>query len=406
MGTASEHGSESKEPSERFFRLMRPAAPYSPGDITAGEDSRRHAIARRLRGGLFLRLALAGALVLAAIVVPLALRSGSGHTARILPTGPSVTLEVAGPLAVGPGGLLYVVDPAEHEVLVRLPDGQFKVVAGDGKSGYSGDGGPAVNAELSDVSDIAFSPEGDLYLADGTRIREVNKEGIISTVAGNGKSPRVLKGEPVLIKSGTPALAAPLGDIDGLAIAFGTRGGLYIGTFYQLLSLTTNGMLDAVRAVIRSGPVPVRGSALNEFEEIALNDQGDVYSSCGEQGWTIYDTTPQGTAGEIAYARRSGGDCSVLQRGPGGAVYGEDGRALLRLTGHDYDVSYLSAANYRVGYVFPERFWLTYFAFGPGGVIYADELPGGLGFEAHQQLVEVRDRHFEVLWQEGQATPG
>ncbi len=318
---------------------------------------------------------------------------------------PRVTLGVAGPLAVGPGGLLYVVDSAGHEVLVRLPDGRFRVVAGDGKSGYSGDGGPAVHAELSEVSDIAFSPEGGLYLADGTRIREVNRAGIISTVAGNGKSPRVLKGEPVLITSGTPALAAPLGDIDGLAIAFSTSGELYIGTFYQLLRLTANGMLDAVRAVIRSVPVPIRGSALNEFEQIALNDTGGIYSSCGEQGWTIYYTTPEGTAGEIAYARRSGGDCPVLQRGPGGAVYGEDGRALLRLTGHDYDVSYLSTANYRVSYVFPESFWLTYFALGPDGVIYADELPGGIGFEAHQQLVEVRDRHFEVLWQQGKATP-
>lgn len=389
---------------------MQPAAPYSLNDITDRGDRRCRAIARRLRGGLLLRLALVGALVLAAIVVPLALRGGSAHApapvAGAIPTGPIVTLGVAGPLAVGPGGLLYVVDSAGHEVLVRLQDGQFRVVAGDGKSGYSGDGGPAVNAELSDVSDIAFSPEGDLYLADGTRIREVNRQGIISTVAGNGKSPRVFKGGPVLIKSGTPALAAPLGDIDGLAIAFSTSGQLYIGTFYQLLRLTANGMLDAVRAVIGSGPVPIRGSALNEFEQIALNDQGDIYSSCGAQGWTIYYTTPQGTAGEIAYARRSGGDCPVLQRGPGGAVYGEDGRALLRLTGHDYAVSYLSTANYRVSYVFPERFWLTYFAFGPGGVIYADELPGGIGFEAHQQLAEVRDRRFEVLWQESKATDG
>jgi hypothetical protein len=308
----------------------------------------------------------------------------------------TTTLEVAGPLAVAPDGLLYVVDRTRHEVLVRRPNGQFSVAAGDGASGFSGDGGKAVDAALSEVSDIAFSPGGDLYLADGPRVREINQDGVITTVAGDGGE------SPQVIGSGTPARDAALGAGNGLSIAFSTGGDLYIGTEDQLLRLTRDGRLDPVQAVIGSGVL--KGKALTGFDHVALDGAGDVYSSCGQQGWAIYRTNPKGRAGFIAYARRSGGSCSVLQRGPGGAVYGENGPDLLQLTGHDPSVRSSSTASYRVAYRFPEDFWLTYFAFGPNGVMYADEIPGGVGFETRQQLVEVSGGHLRVLWQEAKAT--
>jgi len=47
-----------------------------------------------------------------------------------------------------------------------------------------------------------------------------------------------------------------------------------------------------------------------------------------------------------------------------------------------------------------EYFWLTYFAFAPNGTVYADELPGDEGFEAHQQLVAVAHGQVALLWQE------
>ena len=78
------------------------------------------------------------------MVTPLAPAVSSAHTpspsASALPTGPTTNLKVAGPLAVAPDGLLYVVDQTRHEILVRLPDDQFRVVAGDGRGGFSGDG--------------------------------------------------------------------------------------------------------------------------------------------------------------------------------------------------------------------------------------------------------------------------
>jgi hypothetical protein len=99
---------------------------------------------------------------------------------------------------------LFVVDERHHQVVVRLADGQYRAVAGDGRDGLVGDGGPATQAELSTVSDMVFGPDGDLYLADDGRVRVVDHRGTIRTVVGGGTS-------AVSVADGTPALSASLG---------------------------------------------------------------------------------------------------------------------------------------------------------------------------------------------------
>jgi hypothetical protein len=85
----------------------------------------------------------------------------------------------------------------------------------------------------------------------------------------------------------------------------------------------------------------------------------------------------------------------VLERGPGGAVYGENGNVILRVEGNRLVPTF----------TFNQYFWLTQLAFGPHGTLYADEIPGGGAFEAHQQLVSVRNAHVSLLWQENNTTP-
>ena len=147
-----------------------------------------------------------------------------------LPTGPIVALKIAGPLAVGPTGSLYVVDESQHEVLVRLSDGRFSDVVGDGAAGYSGDGGPATKAKLSSVSAMSFAPNGDLYLADGTRVRVVESNGTIHTIAGDGRS-------GPSVANGTPALSASLGPV--VAVTFSPSGQLYFATSTQIFRLSS-----------------------------------------------------------------------------------------------------------------------------------------------------------------------
>ena len=69
------------------------------------------------------------------------------------------------------------------------PSGTITTVAGTGRGGhFSGDGGPATEAKLT-AADVALDSKGNLYIADDDnhRVRKVDKDGIIHTVAGSSK---------------------------------------------------------------------------------------------------------------------------------------------------------------------------------------------------------------------------
>ncbi|GAA0254290.1 serine/threonine-protein kinase [Cryptosporangium japonicum] len=125
--------------------------------------------------------ALLGA-VLAAVVVGLGVST--------FDTGPAVVPGPAG--VVASGRSLYVSDPA-HSQVRRFDSGRVSraggtVVAGSGRDGFSGDGGRAVDAELSEPGPLAVDGDGNLYIADvgNRRIRKVGTDGRISTVLGGG----------------------------------------------------------------------------------------------------------------------------------------------------------------------------------------------------------------------------
>jgi DNA-binding beta-propeller fold protein YncE len=73
--------------------------------------------------------------------------------------------------------------------VVRMIDhrGVISTVAGTGMAGFSGDGGPAVEAMLNAPADLAVDGDGNLYIADynNHRIRVVDAKGVIRTIAGN-----------------------------------------------------------------------------------------------------------------------------------------------------------------------------------------------------------------------------
>ncbi len=313
----------------------------------------------------------------------------SAAAAGALPTGPLARLRVAGALAVGPTGALYVADVARHRVLVRLSNGRFRVVAGNGISGFSGDGGSALRTELSAVSGLAFSPTGSLYLVDGGRVRAINPDGVIHTVAGNGQPVRH-------VDSGTPARTASLGTVHpnaGPSVAVSPGGQLYIATSTQLLRLTAHDTLTSVRDAATSGPV--RGD-LDGLGHVAVDSHGNIDVS-GVNGWSVWQVSPDGQAHEVgvgSQARQSGGGYSILQRAPDGAVYAERGPTILRITPHRL------VPAFTIAKVRHEYFWPTYFAFGARGETYLDEIPADGGFEAHQQLITIRDAHITLLWQE------
>ena len=87
-------------------------------------------------------------------------------------------------------GNLYVAEQETHTIRKVDLDGNVTVVAGNGSSGYSGDSGLAINASLSAPRSVAVDGAGNLYISDynNYRIRKVDTNGIITTIAGTGES--------------------------------------------------------------------------------------------------------------------------------------------------------------------------------------------------------------------------
>jgi len=140
-----------------------------------------------------------------------------------------------------------------------------------------------------------------------------------------------------------------------------------------------------------------RGHQLGGFGPIAVDPRGNI-DVAGFNGWSIWQVGPDGAARQVgpgSGARLNGGGDSLLERAPNGAVYAENGAAVLRLTGFRLVPTF----TFRTA-VHGDYFWLTHFAFAPDGTIYADELPGDAGFEALQLLLSVSHRHINFLWQE------
>jgi DNA-binding beta-propeller fold protein YncE len=99
-------------------------------------------------------------------------------------------LELPYDLAVDSEGAIYVADGLLHQVLRVDPGtGESEIVAGTGEAGTSGDGGPAEEATLQEPVGVSFAPDGSLLIADfvANRIRRVDPDGTIFTVAGTGR---------------------------------------------------------------------------------------------------------------------------------------------------------------------------------------------------------------------------
>ena len=85
-------------------------------------------------------------------------------------------------------GNVFAADSDNHRVVKISATGILTVVAGNGLSGFSGDGGPATSASFFFIQGVAVDAVGNIYIADSSvdRIRKVNPDGTITTVAGNG----------------------------------------------------------------------------------------------------------------------------------------------------------------------------------------------------------------------------
>jgi streptogramin lyase len=121
--------------------------------------------------------------------------AGTGQAAFSGDGGPALQAGVGGPfgLVIGPDGGLYVCEISNHVIRrIDLETRLVSTVAGTGgRSGYTGDGGPSTQALLNEPYEIRFDADGNMFFVEmkNNIVRRVDaKTGIISTVAGSGRT--------------------------------------------------------------------------------------------------------------------------------------------------------------------------------------------------------------------------
>ena len=187
-----------------------------------------------------------------------------------LPSGPSaVALDRPEALAIAANGDVLIANQGTDQILRRTPAGQLTVVAGTGRAGYRGDGGPARRAELDDPGGIAVALDGTIYVADtgNNRVRAISPSGTITTVAGNGH----LGTRGV----GGPAVSAQVGQ--PVAVALGTQGRLYVVDNAGVQLIAPNGVITTL---ISAGPgrLTIDGASTAFFPSaIAVGRAGNLY---------------------------------------------------------------------------------------------------------------------------------
>jgi DNA-binding beta-propeller fold protein YncE len=119
--------------------------------------------------------------------------AGTGRPENNGDSGPAASVNIGLPFGVeiGPDGALYVTEVGNHRVRrLDISAGRLTTVAGCGKRGYSGDGGPALDAELNEPYEVRFDSAENMYLVEMKNhvVRRVDGQtGTISTVAGTGR---------------------------------------------------------------------------------------------------------------------------------------------------------------------------------------------------------------------------
>ena len=239
-------------------------------------------------------------------------------------------------LVIGPDGALYFCDLDNQRIRrLDLATRRLTTIVGSGEKGYAGDGGPATAAALNMPHELRFDARGDLYIAerDNHVIRKVDmRSGIISTVAGTGK--------PGFGGDGGPGTAAALRQPH--AIVFDRDGTLLICDLgnqrIRRLHLDT-GIIETYAGTGEARPTPdgapVRGTPLNGPRTMALAPNGDLYLALREGNAVLRIDRRTETfrhiagTGEQGYGGDGGPAVAAKLGGPKGLALAPDGRLFL-----------------------------------------------------------------------------
>jgi uncharacterized protein (TIGR03437 family) len=195
-------------------------------------------------------------------------------------------------LALDRGGNLYVSQDNLAMVRRVAPDGGITIIAGNGAAAYGGDGGPAASASLALPTSLTVDPSGNLYIADGARVRVVDASGTIRTFAGCACGG---DGVPATwVRTGFP-----------LGVAMDTQGSVYYSdqSTHMVRKIAADGSATVVAGIGESGFTgdlgPARQSRLASPAGLAFDSAGNLYIA-DEQNNRIRRVSPGGIIQTVA----------------------------------------------------------------------------------------------------------
>lgn len=247
--------------------------------------------------------------------------AGTGRAGVTGDGGPATAalLRNPGGTALGPDGSLYIADTGNDRIRKVAPDGTITTVVGSGVAGFTGDGGPATAARLNAPGSLAFDAAGNLYFTDANnlRIRKVTPAGVITTVAGTGRS--TLSGDGGL---GTAT------DIYGFWLAVAPDGTIYasgdgdsrLNGFPRVRKIATNGIVTTIAGTGTAGFTgdggPGSAAQVRSVSGVAVDLNGNVYIADATDS-RIRKVTPDGRISTYAGTGTAG---STGDGGPANAA--------------------------------------------------------------------------------------